>query len=137
MVYYGDEVGMWGSDDPNNRKPMLWQDLEPYEHPEENHVSPELLEYYREVIALRNEHPALRRGSFRTEHLDDEQDAWVYRRSHDGVEILVALNAGTTTSKVPLPDGEWTAIFPTDSEAPSTGTAVLEPLSGRVWKKSG
>ena len=31
MVYYGDEVGMWGSDDPNNRKPMLWKDLEPYE----------------------------------------------------------------------------------------------------------
>ena len=137
MVYYGDEVGMWGSDDPNNRKPMLWQDLEPYEHPEENQVSPELLEYYREVIALRNEHPALRRGSFRTEHLDDEQDAWIYRRSHEGVEILVALNAGTTTSTVPLPEGEWTAIFPADSGAPSTGTAVLEPLSGRVWKNSG
>ncbi len=31
MIYYGDEVGMWGSDDPNNRKPMLWKDLEPYD----------------------------------------------------------------------------------------------------------
>lgn len=26
VVYYGDEVGMWGGDDPYNRKPMLWED---------------------------------------------------------------------------------------------------------------
>ena len=27
MVYYGAEVGMWGADDPTNRKPMVWEDL--------------------------------------------------------------------------------------------------------------
>ena len=27
MIYYGAEVGMWGADDPTNRKPMLWEDL--------------------------------------------------------------------------------------------------------------
>ena len=26
-LYYGDEVGMWGADDPHCRKPMLWDDL--------------------------------------------------------------------------------------------------------------
>src|SRR5262249_27360020 len=26
MVYYGDEAGMWGGDDPDDRKPMLWGD---------------------------------------------------------------------------------------------------------------
>ena len=26
-IYYGDEVGMWGADDPDNRKPMVWEDL--------------------------------------------------------------------------------------------------------------
>ena len=26
-VYYGDEVGMWGADDPDPRKPMVWPDL--------------------------------------------------------------------------------------------------------------
>ena len=24
MVYYGDEAGMWGADDPDERKPMVW-----------------------------------------------------------------------------------------------------------------
>ena len=31
VIYYGDEKGMWGSDSPRNRKPMLWDDYEPYE----------------------------------------------------------------------------------------------------------
>lgn len=26
-IYYGDEVGMWGADDPDCRKPMLWEDF--------------------------------------------------------------------------------------------------------------
>lgn len=26
VVYYGDEVGMWGADDPTDRKPMVWGD---------------------------------------------------------------------------------------------------------------
>ena len=32
VVYYGDEKGMWGSDYPRNRKPMLWEDLAPYDN---------------------------------------------------------------------------------------------------------
>ena len=27
MIYYGDEVGMWGANDPCNRKPMFWKEL--------------------------------------------------------------------------------------------------------------
>ena len=34
MTYYGDENGMWSPDDPSNRQPMVWKDLEPYDDPE-------------------------------------------------------------------------------------------------------
>jgi len=27
MIYYGDEAGMWGATDPDDRKPMLWPDM--------------------------------------------------------------------------------------------------------------
>ena len=27
MVYYGDEAGMWGGDDPCDRWPMVWEDM--------------------------------------------------------------------------------------------------------------
>lgn len=32
VIYYGDEKGMWGSDSPRNRKPMIWEDYAPYEN---------------------------------------------------------------------------------------------------------
>ena len=38
IIYYGDEKGMWGADSPRNRKPMLWEDYEPYE-PETDNIS--------------------------------------------------------------------------------------------------
>ena len=31
LIYYGDEIGMFGSSDPYNRKPMVWKDLIPYD----------------------------------------------------------------------------------------------------------
>lgn len=27
VVYYGDEAGMWGAHDPDDRMPMVWQDM--------------------------------------------------------------------------------------------------------------
>jgi len=38
IIYYGDEKGMWGADSPRNRKPMLWEDYDPYE-PETDNIS--------------------------------------------------------------------------------------------------
>ena len=28
MIYYGDEAGMWGGHDPDDRMPMVWADLQ-------------------------------------------------------------------------------------------------------------
>ena len=66
MIWYGDEAGMWGAADPTGRKPMLWEDLEPYEKPEENFVMKDQLAFYEQIIALRNAHPALQTGTFQT-----------------------------------------------------------------------
>ena len=103
MIYYGDEVGMWGADDPTCRKPMLWQDLEPYATPRDNHVMAEQLDFYRRVIALRNAHAALRTGSFRSLLTDDAKDVWVFQREGPGEQVLVALNAGPRAAAVGLP----------------------------------
>ncbi|RMF79393.1 MAG: hypothetical protein D6744_09180, partial [Planctomycetota bacterium] len=77
MIYYGDEAGMWGADDPTNRKPMLWKDLEPYENPQDNHVMDDHLAWYQAVFNLRAEHVALRRGAFETLLADKDNDVWV------------------------------------------------------------
>ncbi|MEN9529322.1 MAG: hypothetical protein RI932_1195 [Pseudomonadota bacterium] len=85
LIYYGAEVGMWGADDPTDRKPMVWDDLalgQQYEtqcvtHPGtwclENpsvkfsvEQDKDMLAMYQRIIQARNAHPALRRGKMNT-----------------------------------------------------------------------
>lgn len=123
MIYYGDEAGMWGSDDPNNRKPMLWADLEA--------IDEEHLAFYTEAIALRASHAALRRGTCATILSDDARAVYVFERTLGDERLLVALNAGDQPIKVELPaDGPWTSVF---GEGDAT---TVERMSGRVWKRS-
>ncbi len=136
MVYYGDEAGMWGSDDPNNRKPMLWEDLQPYDDPDMQFM-PDHLDFYRQVIGLRRSHPALRRGSIETILIDDSQDVWVFLREHEGDRVLVAINAGEEVARVTLPESlgsEWELAFPAASDSHETWPVVSIPaVAGVVW----
>jgi len=143
MVYYGDEVGMWGADDPTNRKPMLWEDLQPYEQPEENKVDREQFDWYRRVIALRNAHPALRTGSFEMVTTDDAQDVWVFMRSLPAECLLVAINASAREARLDLSSlpvaglgGSWKTVFGGEGASLSDDAfprISVPPLSGRVW----
>jgi cyclomaltodextrinase / maltogenic alpha-amylase / neopullulanase len=90
MVWYGDEVGMWGAEDPSDRKPMLWKDLEPYQNPEDT-VNENLLAHYQKLIAIRNQHETLQTGEFQTLLTDDKDNVYAFRRK--GKEsIVVVLN---------------------------------------------
>ncbi len=99
-IYYGDEVGMWGADDPDCRKPMIWSDYK-YED-EQSHpfnlsrvvdsVKPdlELFRFYQQLIAMRKQYPSLSRGSYRTVDLNDEKGIFGFER-HLGDEIIRAI----------------------------------------------
>lgn len=102
MIWNGAEAGMWGADDPTNRKPLLWEDLEPYDSPEDR-VDREMLAWYRKVFSMRAAHAALRTGSFRTLLVDDAQDTWVFERSNASERIVVALNASSRDASITLP----------------------------------
>lgn len=103
MIYYGDEVGMWGANDPDCRKPMVWDDLvyedevtlpdgSKNDQPDKVEVNRDLLEYYRKLIALRRDLPSLRRGSFETVLIDDENQLYGFRRKLNDEEVMVILN---------------------------------------------
>jgi glycosidase len=139
MIYYGDEVGIWGSDDPNNRKPMLWDDLEPYEDPEYR-IMPDHLDFYRRAVALRKGSAALRRGDVKTVHLDDEQDTFAFLRTIDGEEMLIVLNASAQEVIVDLPrvGAGWSRVFsqPPDTETGNPPRMTIPPLGGVVWRRT-
>ncbi|RMF57445.1 MAG: DUF3459 domain-containing protein, partial [Calditrichaeota bacterium] len=102
-IYYGDEAGMWGGDDPDDRKPMLWPDLQ-YENETYRSVRPdlhqsdpvrfdaELFDYYKKLIGLRHAHPSLRFGDFRTRLVDDKRRVFAYSRTYRGDKVFVVLN---------------------------------------------
>ncbi|MSR44685.1 MAG: DUF3459 domain-containing protein [Phycisphaerales bacterium] len=143
MIYYGDEVGMWGADDPTNRKPMLWKDLEPYDGPDDNTVDEMHYQWYKRVIALRRVHPALREGTFETLLCDDDQDVWIFLRTLGSDTLLVAINASEKEARLDLvqttlgaPTGRWRTIFGGEGAAVADDAfprISVGALSGRVW----
>ncbi|MFH1746577.1 MAG: alpha-amylase family glycosyl hydrolase [Planctomycetota bacterium] len=145
LIYYGDEVGMWGADDPSNRKPMLWQDLQPYDQPAENAVLVEQLEFYRQALALHNTHSALRIGSFKTLLTDDEADVWAFLRSDAGEHVLVVLNASELPREVriPLPadaPASWRTVLGEGGEQAATNgqlTIQVPAIAGVVLEAQG
>jgi len=101
-IYYGDEAGMWGADDPDCRKPMLWRDMK-YEdertHPfgkprpvDENSFNENLFAHYKKLIHLRKQHPALQTGKFASILTDDKQDVYAFERFGSRERLIVLLN---------------------------------------------
>jgi len=125
---------MWGSDDPNNRKPMFWRELEPYGDVDAR-VDEDLLEHYRAIIALRRRYEALRVGSFETVLVDDTQDLFVFRRAHGDEVLLVGLTPSSAGASFALPSGRWRALLcESESASSDSGEIVsIEPIAGQVW----
>jgi len=102
MVYYGDEIGMWGSNDPDCRKPMVWDDIqyddEVYNPDQTTHdpdkvaQNKDLLVHYQKMIKIRNEHKSLQLGSYNTLLADDDKNVFVFEREYEGEKIIVAFN---------------------------------------------
>lgn len=69
LVYYGDEIGLEGYGDPDNRKP-LWERFDPASTASVDDAAQSLegeqaatLQHVQKLIALRRAHPALRAGN--------------------------------------------------------------------------
>ncbi|MDZ7289458.1 MAG: glycoside hydrolase family 13 protein [candidate division KSB1 bacterium] len=103
MIYYGDEAGMWGANDPCCRKPMVWEDMnfadELYlpngtrrEQPDAVVFDREMYDHYRRLIHIRNSHPALQVGDYHTLLADDGRQLFAFSRSHQDQMITVVIN---------------------------------------------
>lgn len=109
VMYYGDEFGLPGATDPDNRRPMRFG--EALDEREEA-----TLETVARLGRLRSCLPALRRGTRAT--LMVEPDLYVYARdAGDGAPAIVALNRGSTAL-------ELTVGLPEDLALPPQGDLV-------------
>jgi len=103
LIYYGDEAGMWGDDDPDDRKPMLWADI-PYKnenlHPLQDQTRPNdvnrfdfnLFGFYQKLITLRHHNPVLQTGGFRVRDDLLSEDVLAFERFMESQTILCLFN---------------------------------------------
>ena len=96
IVYYGDEVGMFGGDDPFCRAPMWWS--------ETDHVGyrTDLVDFYRALARARRRHQELRRGRFRMMLADDARRLIAFSRRYRDRETIVVVNGDVTDHRVIL-----------------------------------
>lgn len=138
------------------RTPMQWDNSKPYAgftvgkpwlpvgpEPKKRTVTVQLkdpgslLSFYRNMIRLRRELPALNEGSYHSITGRVPRDCFVYRREHDNENILIALNFSTAVRRItPIAPGrEYRILISTDpwrKLGDSDGPLYLGPLEGCI-----
>jgi alpha-glucosidase len=89
-VYYGDEVGLEGGEDPDNRRPFPW---------DERMWRADVRDAIRRLAHLRRRHPALARGRYR--QLFAAGDVHAFARVHEREAVVVV--AHRSGGEVALP----------------------------------
>jgi glycosidase len=97
LIYYGDEVGLAGGGDPDDRRMMPWNDggLNPHQIA--------LRQQVRALSRVRAENPILGRGTRTT--LSSSKNTWVYEMGgcDEVAPITVAINRADAVESVTLP----------------------------------
>jgi glycosidase len=121
LLYYGDEIGMAGGGDPDNRRPMQWSGLTP--------AQTGLLAHVKKLTQIRAAHPALRRGT-RTS-LATTADTLAYKMQHNADSVYVLINRSDGAQTVGgVPNGSWDDLL---SGSKVTGPSISVPArSARV-----
>jgi glycosidase len=134
LIYYGDEVGLTGAEDPDNRRMMVFDNL--------SAPQLKLRDTLSRLTRIRREHPALWQGDFLSLHVDD--DTWLYARSNFDEVMLVALNRADTEKTVSatlppilglVPEASLTDLLggpPAEVGEGSSLSLTLPPRSAKV-----
>ena len=120
-IYYGDEIGLTGGNDPANRASFPWG---------EDRWDSALHRYVRSLLRLRSSEPALRHGS--TIALAAAGAAFAFERRLDRGRLVVAINAGVDAavleaSLAGVDRGRLEAID-LDGPEPTGGSAAADAI---------
>lgn len=126
-IYYGDEIGMVGADDPDDRRGMTW-----------GQGNKEIVEWYAKLAKIRSNYPALRTGT--VEAFDSEDKAIVSYVRRDTDDTMVVLANNTTAAKnvtVNLTDLGVTGTDFTDIVSGGTVEKTVDTITVSVPALSG
>lgn len=122
LIYYGDEVGLAGAGDPDNRRMMPFESLSAEQSA--------TLEFVRKVGVARKELAPLRLGDFAT--VTVTATAWVFKRTYEGKTVFIVANRSESSANVsfqPQVSGNLTNYL-TDATIPINGGTAQVALDG-------
>lgn len=96
-VYYGDEAGVCGFTDPDNRRTYPW-----------GHEDQELIAFHREMIRIHKRYLVFREGS--VQMLEWRENVLAYARTDQNQRIVVIINNSDALEEVTVP--VWQAEIP-------------------------
>lgn len=92
IVYYGDEIGILGAGDPDNRRMMNFDSLNRYQTRTKKTLT--------KLMSIRNSNMALIYGDFKT--INTDNSTWVYTRKYFKNEVVVLMNKSSETQTIEL-----------------------------------
>lgn len=102
MIFYGDEAGIWGANDPDCRKPMIWEDkkydAETFNPDQSTHdpdavaFNKDLFNWYQKFMMLRKKYKSVVLGNYTTIEKDDAKKFYAFSRKLNNEEVLVFIN---------------------------------------------
>lgn len=112
-IYYGDEAGMWGANDPDCRKPMVWDDMvysnektlpdqKQKSNPDEVLFNKDLFDHYKKLISIHNKYEVLQTGAYKTLYTNDEKELFAFERFNEKDQIITIVNNSTKTQSLEL-----------------------------------
>ena len=132
-IYYGDEIGMVGADDPDNRCCMIW---------DQSAWNTDLHAYFKLLIHLRRGSPALSHGGFQLLYAEGNTVAFMREASQERL-LIVARRAEDELAALPvrsaaLPDGTHLRELLTDAESVVSNGMVslagLPAVGAHIWR---
>ncbi|MCR5671002.1 MAG: glycoside hydrolase family 13 protein [Butyrivibrio sp.] len=126
-IYYGDEVGITGDNDPDCRRCMEW---------DEGRQNKELLSWYKTLIKLRKDHTCIRTGSYKAVSCSDVDDLLVFERADESEKIRVLICKGSSgkTVRVEGIAGATDLITNEIITADPDGKTAINPCEVKVIK---
>lgn len=122
-IYYGDEVGLNGGEDPQCRKCMIWEDEK---------QNAELFSMYKTMISLRKNNKVLIYGDYRTLYCKD--NVLVFERSYEGETLLIAINNNDEEYNVKTSLDNTVADIFTLEETQLNNGLILKPMKFKIFK---
>lgn len=121
-IYYGDEIGLKGGEDPDNRRCMIWEDKK---------QNKELLELCKKLISIRKENKLLIDGEFKEVCCDENIIAFI--RDNNKEKVFVAFNNSLEEKKIKY-NFECGIDLINDKVVRNIAEIEMSPLSFKVIK---